>query len=318
MLRIGFIGWRGMVGSVLIGRMLEEKDFNDYEPFFFTTSNVGGIGPDVGFDIPPLKDAYDKAILSEKKYKHVLIAPNHAGFTPLHDVLKKGNLDNVIMYTNDVKAIFKGKDEYKNILIASSDEGFTSLHEVLKNGDDHIVNWYLSEIKEVCEEKEYKHVLIAANNAKKSAMTVTPDAEWLKQYLSTGEDQDNNLLTKEQYNDIIKNGITVIGDAGSFKNGLMKSAYMDPLQSYVEAGNTYTWNDPSGYGSWSVEKNNFGTSQYISTLNYKLYDPATGTMKEYRTSELGDYGNMLTTQRNNMMLHFKDVKSYNINAKNGR
>jgi aspartate-semialdehyde dehydrogenase len=64
MLRIGFVGWRGMVGSVLMGRMREEEDFGGYEPVFFTTSNVGGQGPDVGLDIPPLKDAYDTALLS--------------------------------------------------------------------------------------------------------------------------------------------------------------------------------------------------------------------------------------------------------------
>ncbi len=64
MLRIGFVGWRGMVGSVLMGRMREEKDFKGFEPLFFTTSNVGGQGPDVGLDIPPLKDAYDTDLLS--------------------------------------------------------------------------------------------------------------------------------------------------------------------------------------------------------------------------------------------------------------
>ncbi|MCD6304863.1 MAG: aspartate-semialdehyde dehydrogenase [Deltaproteobacteria bacterium] len=64
MLRIGFVGWRGMVGSVLMGRMNEEKDFNGFEPVFFTTSNVGGKGPDVGMDIPPLQDAHDIDLLS--------------------------------------------------------------------------------------------------------------------------------------------------------------------------------------------------------------------------------------------------------------
>ena len=48
MLRIGFVGWRGMVGSVLMGRMVDEQDFQGFEPKFFTTSNVGGEGPDVG------------------------------------------------------------------------------------------------------------------------------------------------------------------------------------------------------------------------------------------------------------------------------
>jgi aspartate-semialdehyde dehydrogenase len=57
MLRVGFVGWRGMVGSVLMGRMREEKDFDLIDPVFFTTSNVGGQGPDIGRDIPALKDA---------------------------------------------------------------------------------------------------------------------------------------------------------------------------------------------------------------------------------------------------------------------
>lgn len=48
-----------MVGSVLVERMLAEKDFEqDFEPTFFTTSNVGGQGPEVGKDAPPLVDAY--------------------------------------------------------------------------------------------------------------------------------------------------------------------------------------------------------------------------------------------------------------------
>lgn len=58
-MKVGFVGWRGMVGSVLMGRMLEENDFANIEPVFFTTSNVGGKGPDVGVDIPALKDAFD-------------------------------------------------------------------------------------------------------------------------------------------------------------------------------------------------------------------------------------------------------------------
>ncbi len=57
-MRVGFVGWRGMVGSVLMERMRSENDFADIEPVFFTTSNVGGQGPDVGVDTPPLKDAF--------------------------------------------------------------------------------------------------------------------------------------------------------------------------------------------------------------------------------------------------------------------
>ena len=57
MLKVGFVGWRGMVGSVFIQRMIEENDFADIEPQFFTTSNVGGAAPKVGKDSPALKDA---------------------------------------------------------------------------------------------------------------------------------------------------------------------------------------------------------------------------------------------------------------------
>ena len=57
MMKVGLIGWRGMGGSVLMGRMKEERDFDHIDPVFFTTSNVGGKGPDIGRDVPPLKDA---------------------------------------------------------------------------------------------------------------------------------------------------------------------------------------------------------------------------------------------------------------------
>ncbi|MDN3517749.1 aspartate-semialdehyde dehydrogenase [Aquisalimonas lutea] len=65
MRRVGFVGWRGMVGSVLMQRMREEGDFADIDPVFFTTSQVGQPGPDIGRDVPALKDARDIAALSE-------------------------------------------------------------------------------------------------------------------------------------------------------------------------------------------------------------------------------------------------------------
>ncbi|HOW76601.1 MAG TPA: aspartate-semialdehyde dehydrogenase [Candidatus Competibacteraceae bacterium] len=57
MKRVGLVGWRGMVGSVLMDRMRAENDFALIDPVFFTTSNVGGQGPAIGRDTPPLKDA---------------------------------------------------------------------------------------------------------------------------------------------------------------------------------------------------------------------------------------------------------------------
>ena len=66
-MRVGIVGWRGMVGSVLLQRMLQERDFDLIEPVFFTTSNVGGKGPDVGRATPPLKHASDLAALKAQE-----------------------------------------------------------------------------------------------------------------------------------------------------------------------------------------------------------------------------------------------------------
>jgi aspartate-semialdehyde dehydrogenase len=64
MLKVGFVGWRGMVGSVLMQRMIEENDFAAIEPQFFTTSQVGGPAPNIGKDSSALKNASDIAELA--------------------------------------------------------------------------------------------------------------------------------------------------------------------------------------------------------------------------------------------------------------
>ncbi|CAM3653801.1 Aspartate-semialdehyde dehydrogenase 1 [Vibrio aerogenes CECT 7868] len=58
-MRVGFVGWRGMVGSVLMQRMVEEGDFNYLEPVFYSTSQVGISAPDFGKDAGLLQDAFD-------------------------------------------------------------------------------------------------------------------------------------------------------------------------------------------------------------------------------------------------------------------
>jgi aspartate-semialdehyde dehydrogenase len=64
-MKVGFVGWRGMVGSVLLTRMREENDFQGLEPTFFTTSNVGGDSPDVGVPCAALQDAMDQTVLAQ-------------------------------------------------------------------------------------------------------------------------------------------------------------------------------------------------------------------------------------------------------------
>lgn len=64
MKKLGLVGWRGMVGSVLMQRMREESDFSVVEPVFFTTSQAGQDAPDVGQAERTLKSASDIAELS--------------------------------------------------------------------------------------------------------------------------------------------------------------------------------------------------------------------------------------------------------------
>ena len=65
MLRVGIVGWRGMVGSVLVQRMLEERDFEHVEPVFFSSSQAGGKGPAIGRPVEPVKSATDVAELKK-------------------------------------------------------------------------------------------------------------------------------------------------------------------------------------------------------------------------------------------------------------
>jgi aspartate-semialdehyde dehydrogenase len=78
MKRVGLVGWRGMVGSVLMQRMREENDFAHIEPVFFTTSNVGGKAPEFAAGAPALKDARN---IDELKSLDIIISCQGGDYT---------------------------------------------------------------------------------------------------------------------------------------------------------------------------------------------------------------------------------------------
>jgi aspartate-semialdehyde dehydrogenase len=78
MLKVGFVGWRGMVGSVLMERMLAEGDFSGFAPRFFSTSQIGAAGPDVGLDAPPVEDANDLDRLAQME---IVVSCQGGGYT---------------------------------------------------------------------------------------------------------------------------------------------------------------------------------------------------------------------------------------------
>ncbi|MGO0307600.1 aspartate-semialdehyde dehydrogenase [Endozoicomonas acroporae] len=92
MKKVGFVGWRGMVGSVLMERMQEENDFarlqgQGVEPVFFTTSQLGQPGPDVGVPVGALQNAHDIDALREMDVIISCQGGDYTGkvFRPLRD-----------------------------------------------------------------------------------------------------------------------------------------------------------------------------------------------------------------------------------------
>lgn len=86
MLKVGFIGWRGMVGSVLMDRMVKENDFQGYEAHFFTTSQAGKNGPDFAGTPTPLKDAKN---LDELKEMDIILSCQGGDYTKeIYEVLR--------------------------------------------------------------------------------------------------------------------------------------------------------------------------------------------------------------------------------------
>jgi aspartate-semialdehyde dehydrogenase len=112
MKKVGFVGWRGMVGSVLIDRMMAENDFSlDFEPVFFTTSQVGGKGPDVGKSAPPLIDA---ARVDELKKLDIVVTCQGGDYT--NDVYPKLRAAGWNGYWIDAASALRMKDHAVIIL----------------------------------------------------------------------------------------------------------------------------------------------------------------------------------------------------------
>ncbi len=75
---VGLVGWRGMVGSVLMDRMTQEKDFDLIEPLFFSTSNAGGKSPAMAKNETTLQDAFN---IEQLKRCEIIITAQGGDYT---------------------------------------------------------------------------------------------------------------------------------------------------------------------------------------------------------------------------------------------
>ena len=86
MVKVGIVGWRGMVGSVLMDRMMAENDFAGFEATFFSTSQAGKSGPDIGDGPRPVMDANDLDKLADMA---VIVSCQGGGYTEaVHPALR--------------------------------------------------------------------------------------------------------------------------------------------------------------------------------------------------------------------------------------
>lgn len=90
---VGLVGWRGMVGSVLMQRMLDENDFSLFQPVFFSTSNAGGAAPKWAEGAGPLQDAYDIEAL--KKLPIILTAQGGDYTSAVYPKLRAAGWDGI-------------------------------------------------------------------------------------------------------------------------------------------------------------------------------------------------------------------------------
>src|SRR4026209_1920496 len=111
MLRAGIVGWRGMVGSVLVQRMREERDFDHVEPVFFSPSRAGGKGPEIGTPVETVKNAMD---LAELKKLPVIISCQGGDYTSeIHPKLRAAGWKG---YWIDAASALRMKDDAVIIL----------------------------------------------------------------------------------------------------------------------------------------------------------------------------------------------------------
>ena len=112
---------------------------------------------------------------------------------------------------------------------------------------------------------------VAAEDITKGSMKIKFPEKFLKEMLLDEEKNPNGYIEQADYDKLIQNGLTVIAPNTKFNNSLHNST-MSPLQSHVEYNDKYTWNHPSGLGSFTIRKGDPSDPDYITETTYKDYN----------------------------------------------
>jgi hypothetical protein len=161
---------------------------------------------------------------------------------------------------------------------------------------------------------------IAIGSMNKAAIIIHPDAEWLKDYVKSGKDgTGTGLISADEYNYILQNGISYITDSKDMTNTMYKSAFQSPLQSYVDQVGSYTYSDPRNENyKFTIEKNKLGTGDYTTSTSFPLWNPEKGKY-EYETEveNTSNLGTNLESTRDMMPDQFDAIMDLNKQLSNG-
>jgi hypothetical protein len=145
---------------------------------------------------------------------------------------------------------------------------------------------------------------IAGGDASKSAMVVHLDPLWLKKYVKT-KDGTGGVLSQAQFENAIKNGISVVADDNMFNNTMLKSMDMTPLESTIEYNGYYEKESLYGNGKYRIEKNPI-LGGYRETLTTKFEDPRSGEV--YTGKETWDSNVKPDVALNNVMNNLNQLQ----------
>jgi hypothetical protein len=162
---------------------------------------------------------------------------------------------------------------------------------------------------------------VAIGSLRKSAIVIHPDGEWLKKQVKSGKDGTGpGLITADEYDKIMKNGVSYITDASSMSNSMYKNSFQSPLASYVDYYGKYTYSDPANPNyKFTINKNQLGGGDYTITKGFPVWNPNKGKY-EYQKVNVNKttFGTNLESERDMIINEFNTYKEFNKQLYNGR
>ena len=150
---------------------------------------------------------------------------------------------------------------------------------------------------------------IAFGSPNKAAVVIRPDTEWLKTLVYKADDgvkTSAGIINSDQYDMIIKNGISFVMNSNQMTNSMYTNSFETPLQSVINATGKYEYVDPINPDrTITYTPNKLGTGDYKATITYPYPDEQGNVIKETMVSNVNTFGTTLENHRSSMMNYFQ-------------